>query len=109
MATLKDFPFDIIKIDRSFVQSAENDPRSRAMAKTIFYLADVMRLETVAEGIETESQFAFARNYGATYAQGYLFSKPLSFNDFLVFLHRHNWDSDEEEATVAGIRKVKFA
>ncbi len=94
LSTLKDFPFDIIKIDRSFIQTAENDARSRAMAKTIFYLADVMRLETVAEGIENESQLAFVKNYGATYAQGYLFTKPMSFREFQVFVNRLNWDKD---------------
>lgn len=88
LATLKDFPFDVIKIDRAFVQTAEHSARHRAIAKTIFYLADVMRLETVAEGIETDEQFAFVKNYGATYAQGYLFSKPLCYDDLQEFARR---------------------
>lgn len=100
LATLKDFPFDSIKIDRSFVQTAEKGARNRAIAKTIFYLADVMRLETVAEGIETDGQFAFVRNYGATYAQGFLFSKALPFDDFLQFVHGFDarWESRQFSA-----------
>ena len=82
LATLKDFPFDIIKIDRTFVQSAEHSFRNRAIAKTIFYLADVMRLETVAEGVETEAQLSFVRNYGATQAQGYYFGRPMRYPEF---------------------------
>ncbi len=88
LATLKDFPFDVIKIDRSFVQTAEHSARHRAIAKTIFYLADVLRLETVAEGVETESEFSFVKNYGATYAQGYYFSEPLSIDDYQQFASR---------------------
>lgn len=102
LATLRDFPFDIIKIDRSFVQTAEKSARDRAMAKTIFYLADVMRIETVAEGIETETQFAFVKNYGVTYAQGYLFSKPLSFNEFRVYANRFNFQKDKHKLSLAG-------
>ena len=101
LATLKEFPFDIIKIDRAFVQSAEQSMRNRAIAKTIFYLADVLRLETVAEGIETEAHFSFVKNYGATYAQGYLFSKPLPFDEFQVFAHRFNWSKASQETRAA--------
>ena len=88
LSVMKDFPFDTLKIDRSFVQTAEQSARNRAIAKTIFYLADVLRLETVAEGVETDAQFAFVKNYGADYAQGYLFSKPLTFDNFQNFAHR---------------------
>ena len=88
LAVMKDFPFETIKIDRSFVQTAEQSVRNRAIAKTIFYLADVLRLETVAEGVETNAQFAFVKNYGADYAQGHLFSKPLKFDEFQHYAHR---------------------
>lgn len=91
LAVMKDFPFEIMKIDRAFVQTAEQSARDRAIAKTIFYLADVMHLETVAEGVETEAQFAFVRNYGADYAQGFLFSKPLRFDEFQRYAHRMNF------------------
>lgn len=97
LATLKDFPFDIIKIDRAFVQAAAQSPRNQALAKTIFYLADVMQLDTVAEGVETEAQFAAMKNLGATYAQGYLFKRPQGFDEFRVFAHRFNWQKNSTD------------
>ncbi len=101
LATLKDFPFDSIKVDRAFVQTAQNSARNRAIAKTIFYLADVMHLETVAEGVETEDHFSFVKNYGATYAQGFLFSQALPFEAFQKYLHKANWDGETRELGVA--------
>jgi len=102
LETLKNFPFDVIKIDRSFVQTADKSARDRAIAKTIFYLADIMRLETVAEGIETDAQFAFIKNYGATYAQGFRFSHPLNFSDFRQFANRFDvrWEENELKTAV---------
>ncbi|MEM8813609.1 MAG: EAL domain-containing protein [Pseudomonadota bacterium] len=93
LATLKDFPFDTIKIDRSFVTTIDESTRNRAIAKTIFYLAESMDLETVAEGVETETDFALVRDFGATYAQGYYFAKPMDILAFQQFVHRHNWDN----------------
>lgn len=101
LATLKDFPFDVIKIDRTFVQTAEHSARHRAIAKTIFYLADVMRLETVAEGVETAEQFAFVKNYGATYAQGFLFSEALRIDDLQKYMQLFDHEQQQAERRLA--------
>lgn len=74
---IKYFPLHILKIDRSFVQDAVNDPSDAAIAKTIVALGKGLGLQILAEGVETEEQLEFLRSIGCDSAQGYLFSKPL--------------------------------
>ena len=72
LGTLKDLPFDIIKVDRYFVTGLCVDPVDRAVLTAIVTLARALRLEVIAEGVETVSQAAELRHLGCTYAQGYL-------------------------------------
>ncbi|MHB1553398.1 MAG: EAL domain-containing protein [Acidimicrobiales bacterium] len=72
LGTLKDFPFDIIKVGRYFVTGLCVDPVDRAVLTAIVTLARALRLEVIAEGVETVSQAAELRHLGCTYAQGYL-------------------------------------
>ena len=86
LSYLQRFPFDTLKIDRSFVQGVENNPASAALIRAIIGMADALGLETVAEGIETESQATFLARHGCRYAQGFLFSPPLSADEFSELL-----------------------
>jgi sensor c-di-GMP phosphodiesterase-like protein len=54
----------------------------------ILSMADSLSLKTVAEGIESEEDFAFVRQHGATAAQGFLFSPPMAYSNFLVFCEK---------------------
>ena len=82
MSYLKEFPFDTVKLDRSFVQGVTNDIESSAIVKAMIQLADVLKLDVVAEGIETEKQRKFLDEQGCTYGQGYHWSKPISAEAF---------------------------
>ena len=82
LSYLTRMPFDVFKIDQSFVRSMSQDPHSRAVVDTILALAKALKLKTVAEGVETSEQLAALREEGATLAQGYLFSKPVPAEDF---------------------------
>jgi diguanylate cyclase (GGDEF)-like protein/PAS domain S-box-containing protein len=77
LAYVQRLPLDIIKIDKEFVQSV-GEPRSQALANTIVTMARNLGLQTVAEGVESESQAVELARIGCTFAQGYLFFKPLS-------------------------------
>lgn len=77
LAYLGRFPFDVLKIDRSFVLGVVTDPDSATIVKTIIDLAHRMRLKVVAEGVETEAQRGFLSKNGCDQMQGFLFSKPL--------------------------------
>lgn len=78
LAYLGRFPFDTLKIDRSFVQTMVTVPSSATIAMTIIDLAHRMRLTVVAEGVETEAQLGLLRKNGCDQLQGYLFSRPLA-------------------------------
>lgn len=72
------FPVDMIKIDRSFITNIDRSGEQVELVRTIMTLAWNLGLEAVAEGIETSLQLSQLRALGCQYAQGYLFSKPLT-------------------------------
>ncbi|TYL78106.1 PAS-domain containing protein [Bradyrhizobium cytisi] len=76
LSYLRKFPFDRIKIDRSFVGTLGESPESAAIVRTIASLGAVLRVETTAEGVETIEQLDFVRECGCTAVQGYYFGKP---------------------------------
>lgn len=72
------FPFDTIKIDRSFIGELENNGSSREIVQTILTLSRYLDLDVIAEGVETEAQLTVLRELGCDLAQGYLFAPPLN-------------------------------
>ena len=82
LAYLMRFPFDRIKIDRSFVTGADTRPQCRAILTAVGDLAASLDLQVVAEGVETESEREVVRAAGCRHAQGWLFGRPMSATDF---------------------------
>ena len=78
---LRRFPFDRIKIDRSFVTDVVSDVGSQAIVSTITRLADALGMDTTAEGIEEPGQLELLRKLGVQEAQGFLISRPVSPED----------------------------
>lgn len=76
LSYLRSFPFDKIKIDRSFVSELATRDDSMAIVRAVTGLGKSLGIVTTAEGVETEAQFDLLRREGCTQAQGYLFSKP---------------------------------
>jgi len=77
LAYLRRLPIDRIKIDRSFVEGVGTDPEATAMARVIVELARSLRLSTVAEGIENETQSRTLAEMGCDMGQGFLLARPL--------------------------------
>jgi diguanylate cyclase (GGDEF)-like protein len=77
MRYLQMFPFDKIKIDKSFIQSITSHAESSAIVSAVAGLGRSLDIETTAEGVETAEQFTFLRTAGCQLAQGYLFSRPV--------------------------------
>lgn len=73
---LQKFPFDAIKIDRSFVRGLDNDEQRRSIVRAIAQLAVALGMTTTAEGVETTSELASVRSEGCTNVQGYLTGRP---------------------------------
>ena len=78
LSSLKLLPFDRLKIDRSFVQDLQHDLNDRALAKAIIAMGRSLKLEIIAEGVETPAQLAFLREEGCDEIQGYLIGAPMS-------------------------------
>lgn len=83
LAQLKALPVDKLKLDRSFVDGLPNDQNDVAIAKTIIELGKNLDLQIIAEGVETESQLHFLQQHNCHIIQGYYFSQPLTYEDFL--------------------------
>jgi len=77
LSHLRQFPVDALKIAGEFVQVAEGDSRSAALAGAIVALGESLNIATVAEGIETMEHAERMRSLGCTYGQGYFFAKPV--------------------------------
>ena len=86
LSYLKRFPVDIIKIDRSFVRDTPNDADDAAIVTGIIALAHSLRLEVVAEGVESEAQLTFLRDQACDILQGYYLSKPIPADKFEHFI-----------------------
>jgi len=83
---LKTFPIDTIKIDRSFVKDVTTDPDDRAITQAIISMAHSLKLEVVAEGVETKDQLELLKSQSCDIIQGYLFSKPVPVDEIAPFL-----------------------
>ncbi|MGD1037144.1 MAG: EAL domain-containing protein [Roseiarcus sp.] len=86
LSYLRRFPFDKIKIDKSFVSELGQCDESTAIVRAATSLAKALGMETVAEGVETEDQLTRVGTEGCSEAQGYLFSRPMPACEVLRFL-----------------------
>ncbi|WP_304012131.1 putative bifunctional diguanylate cyclase/phosphodiesterase [Methyloversatilis discipulorum] len=86
LSTLKQFPIDLLKIDRSFVRDLPEDGSSASIVEAILALANALGLGVVAEGVETAAQRDFLCSRRCGLMQGYLFSKPLPADGFAGLL-----------------------
>ncbi len=75
-----------IKIDKSFVEKIVEDPKSRSIVRSIVEMSKSLDLTIIAEGVETQQEWNLLRDFGCTYMQGYLYSKPLALNDLVALL-----------------------
>jgi diguanylate cyclase (GGDEF)-like protein/PAS domain S-box-containing protein len=76
LVSIKRFPFDCIKIDRSFIKDIPHDPDDVAITQAIIAMAHSLRLKVIAEGVETREQLDFLTELGCHEFQGYYFKKP---------------------------------
>ncbi|MBN2398547.1 MAG: EAL domain-containing protein [Deltaproteobacteria bacterium] len=86
LSYLTSFPFDAIKIDRSFVMECMHQTNNRIIIRAIIAMGHSLEKRIVAEGIETEEQLALLREYGCDEGQGYYFSRPIPPDEFAELL-----------------------
>ena len=85
-SNLRRFPVDIIKIDQSFVRDLLIDENDAALTEAIISIAEKLRLDVVAEGVESTGQRDFLATHGCTEMQGYLFSPAIPAEAFAEML-----------------------
>ncbi len=93
LSYLHRFPIDTLKVDRSFVSTMEDGSENGEIVRTVIALAKTLRLDVVAEGIETIHQLHQLRILGCEYGQGYLFSRPVPVEEAEKLLEDKNrWE-----------------
>jgi EAL domain-containing protein (putative c-di-GMP-specific phosphodiesterase class I) len=88
LGALSHFPITGIKLDRSFIQEMHDDSRPQAIIRALLRLASDLRLDCVAEGLETIEQIRTLRELGCPFAQGYYFARPMTADAVDDYLHR---------------------
>jgi diguanylate cyclase (GGDEF)-like protein len=86
LSTMARLPFDTVKLDRTLATGVSEDHEKQTILRLALRLANELGFETVVEGVETAEDLQFVAENGATMVQGYIFSPPLSFEEFAVLL-----------------------
>jgi diguanylate cyclase (GGDEF)-like protein/PAS domain S-box-containing protein len=86
LSNLRAFPFDKIKIDRSFIHSVHTNPQAAAIVRAVLGLGRGLGLPVIAEGVETREELRFLGLEGCTEAQGYLFGRPAPIREFVPLI-----------------------
>ena len=95
LSYLHQFPFDTLKIDKSFVQSLNLEPKNNAIVASIVSLAEHLNLSVVAEGIETPQQETLIRDLKCAFGQGYLYAMPMK--EVHAFNFARRWLANGQE------------
>ncbi len=102
LSYLRSFPFDKIKIDRSFINDIADKDESGAIVQAVTSLASRLNMATTAEGVETEAQREMIERLGCTEMQGYLYSRPVPAAQLVGLLSTGGRPADERAGGSAG-------
>ena len=87
---LRQFPIDTLKIDRSFIKDITTISEDSAITAAIIAMAHRLHLNVIAEGVETEEQLAFLKDYGCDEIQGHLFCEPMPLDEITRFMEENS-------------------
>jgi diguanylate cyclase (GGDEF)-like protein/PAS domain S-box-containing protein len=109
LSYLSQFPFDILKIDQSFIASLETSSEAKTMVRTMIQLGRRLQLEVVAEGVEVQEQLDILRRMHCQDAQGYLFSYPMDAGALTPVLNEWSYNAMVPERCHPGITPFRNA
>lgn len=99
LAYLKKFPINKIKFDRAFITNLHHDRTNQAIVKNIINLSHNLNMTTIAEGVEQEEEMLYLAKLNCDYIQGYYYSKPLLFDDFVLWVENYSADPTPKHIT----------
>ena len=79
--TIKDYAFDVVKLDMAFLKGFDKNEKAKPVIESVIKMADSINMRTLCEGVETKEQAEFLKKIGCERLQGYLFSKPISYEE----------------------------
>ena len=89
---LKDYQFDVMKIDMKFLSGFNDNEKTRMILKNIVALTKQLNMISLTEGVETQEQYDFLKSIGCDLVQGYLFSKPLPKSDICEMIQSNKFN-----------------
>jgi diguanylate cyclase (GGDEF)-like protein len=98
LSYLQQLPFDVIKIDKSFVERIGAGDPSDNICRTIIKMAHEMDKKAIAEGVEKRAQVDFLRDNGCDFVQGFIYSHPLPMEDFVAFIEKQDFHTQRRKA-----------
>jgi diguanylate cyclase (GGDEF)-like protein len=88
LSYLQQFPFDVLKLDRCFIQNLDQNSKNQVIVEAVIKMAHQLNLQVVAEGVETKEELDLLQQYHCDLIQGYLFSRPLPASEFLALVEK---------------------
>ena len=98
LSALQQFPISTLKIDKSFVRDVAVDEDDATIVATIIKMAQSLKMDVVAEGVESQEQLEFLREHGCDYVQGHLFGDPMTAEGLLELLIDQEEGSNQYQA-----------
>ena len=98
LSYLQQMPFDVIKIDKSFIDRIGSSVTSDNICRTIIKMAEQLGKKSIAEGVEDQEQLNFLRTNGCDFVQGYFYSKALPNEEFLAFVEKQDFHTQRRKA-----------
>ena len=98
LSYLQQMPFDVIKIDKSFVDKIGSGVTSNNICRTIIRMAEELGKRSIAEGVETREQLEFLQRNGCDFVQGFYYSRALPQDQFLEFVEKQDFHTKRRKA-----------
>jgi sensor c-di-GMP phosphodiesterase-like protein len=98
LSYLQQLPFDLIKVDRSFIELIGSGGNSENICRTIIKMAHELGKKAIAEGVETREQADFLHKNGCDSVQGYFYSHPLPQKEFISFVEKQDFHTQRRKA-----------
>ena len=93
---LKDYDFDVMKLDMEFLKGFENKPKAKCIIKSAIAIAKDVNMRTLCEGVETREQVDFLRENNCERLQGYFFGKPYAYDDLMKMIEEGKYVLDDD-------------